>query len=160
MPDPENRPKTIPRIWLVAGVTYGLVIATTILAVVAYRYLLPPPSSEQEAREKANNNVLVGGAWVPAYPGALTEDANYSTHGDVTEGILRFKSADPPGQVLAFYRKRRVGGLQFKTLTESPGGGSIEARARTGHATIRITVNSSTEGSEAVITTVAKEDKK
>ena len=71
---PARKP---PNLWGVASVTYGAVIAVTIISIVAYYYLAPKRTVSQQLTD-AERSMAVGSVWMPIYPGALVESSSAS----------------------------------------------------------------------------------
>src|ERR1700693_5094842 len=93
-PVPARKP---PNIWAVASVTYGAVIAVTIVSIVAYYYLAPKRTESQfgdDARLMA-----VGSMWIPVYPGAMVESTASAKGENSTESTLNFESKDRADRV-------------------------------------------------------------
>ena len=65
-------PQKPPNLWGVASVTYGAVIAVTIISIVAYYYLAPKRTASQQIFD-AERSMAVGSVWMPIYPGASIE---------------------------------------------------------------------------------------
>jgi hypothetical protein len=144
--DPPRKP---PNVWILAGVTYGLVIVTTIIALLAYHYLLPRTNREEP--EKAGN-IAVGSVWISMYPGAVVHDATSSTHEQVTEGTLKFGSGDPPDKMLAFYRTTlHKSGFQIEANT---GLRTIRAIGYAGKVEVVVSADLRNQGSEIQISTM------
>jgi len=94
---PARKP---PNIWALASVTYGAVIAVTILSILAYYYLAPKRADSSSAAR----SLAVGSVWVPVYPGALVEGTVSARRESTTESTMNFETKDPADQVLAFYQ--------------------------------------------------------
>src|SRR4051794_29971492 len=88
---PEATPlRKIPNFWILAAVTYAIVILVTIVAVFVYKKYWPNANAGEIALEQKSASITVGSVWMPVYPGAIHQDATASTQGDVTQGDLRF----------------------------------------------------------------------
>src|SRR5947209_20240492 len=104
---PHTTPlRKIPNFWILAAVTYALVLAMAVIAVVVLKHYWPNGNANELALEQKSASITVGSVWMPVYPGAVHQDATASTKGDVTEGELRFTSSDPPQKLIAYYRSR------------------------------------------------------
>lgn len=143
-------------------VTYGSVVLTLALAVGGYYFFLsrkapePPPSNLSDTR-----TVQVGAAWIPAYPNAALFNLRSSSKGDITEGSLEFRSADPAAQVLAFFEETLSGmGYQTTVVANNVGGGTVQAFRRGGRSRAFVTVESSREGSQGRITTLHRQEQR
>ena len=157
---PEATPLSkLPNIWILAGVSYALVIAVTILAVFVYHRYWPNADRSEVELEQRSASITVGSVWMPVYPGALHHDATSSTRGDVTEGDLSFTSDDPPQKLLAFYRTRLQRAKFNVMFTPADSGGTIQAFTDKGKTIATLTITSSGAGSEAHIHTRAVETK-
>ena len=149
MPPSRASSKT-PQIFKLAGVTYGAVLLTTLLAVGAYYYFAP-----SNAVELKNDSVAVGSVWVAIYPGGATRDLSQMKEGEVTLSTFRFETRDSATQVLAYYRRRfRPPMYQSSTVTPGADGGTIQAVAHKGKTTTLLRVHSTAAGAECEITTV------
>jgi len=154
---PEAVPlRKLPSLWVLAAVTYGLVIAVTILSVVAYHRYWPGADANEIELQKMSARIMVGSVWVPVYPDAMLHDMSSSTQGDLTEGMLRFNSPDAAPKLLSFYRlKLRKAGFNVTSAE-----GMVQAVARNGKSTAIVTVRSTEAGSEARVATKAVADAK
>ena len=157
---PEATPlRKIPNFWILAAVTYAIVIVVTILAVFVYKKYWPNASANEIALEQKSARITVGSVWMPVYPGALHQDATASTKGDVTEGDLFFTSNDPPQKVLAFYRAH-LQRARFNVLfRRSDDGGRIQAFGNKGKSVATLTASATPQGSQMQIHTRAVEGK-
>src|ERR1700732_5083890 len=89
-----------PNIWALASVTYGAVIAVTLLSVLAYYYV---SSKHTESGPSDARAVTVGSVWIPIYPSAMLEGTASAQKDGVTESTLNFESKDSAERVLSFY---------------------------------------------------------
>jgi hypothetical protein len=144
--------KEIPNIWALAGVVYGIVAATTILALGVYFYLA---SGAKRDNSGQLDNVLVGSVWVPSYPDAVVREVNSSKQGDSTEGTLRFKTADSVQSVLSFYRTRMNKGSYH--VYGNSGGDTVRAISASGRIAVQVSRDASGKETEGIITTHAQQ---
>lgn len=152
MPEtPEATPlHKLPQIWKLAGATYGLVIAATILTVVAYKHYWPDANAQELELEARSARISVGDVWMPVYPGAVLQTMTSSTHDGVTDGEVRFTSTDSPAKLIAFYRSRLRG--QFKVeYKKTPTGGTMDAVATHGKSTATLIFRASGSGCDAEV---------
>src|ERR1700692_4055628 len=124
-PAPSAPARKPPNIWAVASVTYGAVIAVTIVSILAYYYLAPKRTETQfgdEARLMA-----VGSVWMPVYPGAMGEGTGFATSENATESTLNFETKDQADRVLSFYQAAlKKGVFRFETIKKDAGGGTVQ----------------------------------
>src|SRR5579883_1079898 len=112
---PEATPlRKLPQIWTLAGVTYGLVIAVTIAAIVVYKHYWPSANAVEAELEQRSARISVGDVWLPVYPGAIHQGMTSSTNDGLVQGELHFTSSDAPAKLVAFYRTRLR--AEFKVL--------------------------------------------
>ncbi len=143
-----NPARKIGEIWIVAAVTYGVVAALAIAAVVVY-YSWSPGEEADKARP-----IAVGSLWVPAYPGAVVVGHSVSGNGEVT---LRVKTQDSAGKLFSFYQRKLKGGrFRLNTFKKDGEGGTIRASRLDGKAQILVTIIASPDGSEGTITALEK----
>lgn len=127
-----------PKFGYLVAATYGLVIFTTVIAIGAYYYLSSRQDQTGSSLDEtgAGRTLPVGDVWVNVYPGARMRPADTRLSGEdgkqIVEGVMEFTSADPPGQVLEFYRTQlaRVGYLVSDggdANAEESRGGSMQA---------------------------------
>ena len=157
---PEATPlRKLRSIWVLAAVSYGLVIVFTILTVVAYRHYWPGADARERELEQRSASITVGSVWMPVYPGAMHHDATSSTTGDVTEGDLSFTSGDPPEKLIAYYRTRLQHARFNVMFTATDKGGRIHAITNRGKTLATLTIVAAGGGSEVQIHTRAVETK-
>jgi hypothetical protein len=151
---PEAMPlRKLPNIWILAAVAYGLVIVFTVGAVVVYKHYWPGADRTERELEQKSASITVGSVWIPVYPGAMHHDATSSTTGDVTEGDLRFASADPPPKLIAFYRAQLQRAKFNVMFAATDGGGKIHAITNRGKTMATLTIVAAGGGSEVQIHT-------
>src|ERR1700730_4753556 len=89
-------------IWVLAGVTYGAVIAVAIISILAYYYLAPKRTESQQLTD-AERSMAVGSVWIPIYPGGTVEGTASTKQDKATESTLNFETKDQADRVLSFY---------------------------------------------------------
>ncbi len=159
-PSQETVPaRKSPPIWALASVTYGAVIAVTLISVLAYYFLVPRRADSQSGDQV--RSVSVGSVWIPVYPGGKVEGTSSTRRGIVTESILDFETADPADQVLSYYEAALKKGLfRFDTVTKVPNGGTVRTVLHEGKTTVLVTVLSSGERSRGKIRTIDSDVRK
>jgi hypothetical protein len=152
-PSPPRKP---PNLWALASVTYGAVIAVTILSILAY-YYLAPHRTESQSGDLARS-VAVGSVWIPVYPGATIEGTASEKRDSATESTLNFGTRDQSGRVLSFYEAAlKKGVFRFDTVTKNDGGGTVRSIVHEGKTTVVVTIHANGEGSAGEIKTVDKD---
>jgi hypothetical protein len=150
-PSPPRKP---PNIWALASVTYGAVIAVTILSILAYYYLAPQRTQPGDLVR----SVAVGSVWIPVYPGATIEGTASEKRDSATESTLNFGTRDQAGPVLSFYQAAlKKGVFRFDTVTKNDGGGTVRSIVHEGKTTVVVTIHANGEGSRGEIRTVDKD---
>ena len=143
-----------PNLWALASVTYGAVIAVTILSIAAY-YLLVPKRAQAPDETRA---VAVGSVWIPVYPGATMEGTASVKHENETKSTLNFDTTDQADRVLAFYQAAlKKGVFHFDTVTKIAGGGIVRSVVHQGKTTVLVTVQAAGERSRGEVLTVDKD---
>jgi len=152
---PEATPlRKLPQIWTLAGVTYGLVIAVTIVSVVVYKHYWPTGNSAEVELEQRSARISVGEVWIPVYPGAIHQGMTSSTKDGVVEGDLQFTSTDAPAKLIAFYRARLRS--DYKLLYTAVGtGGRIEAFGKRDKSVATLIFTATDAGCETTVHTRA-----
>jgi len=144
-----------PNLWALASVTYGAVIAVTILSVLVYYYIVPKPVESQLS--DATRSMAVGSVWIPVYPGAMVEGTESAKRDSVTESTLNFATRDQADRVLSFYQAAlKKGVFRFDTVTKSDGGGAVRSVVHAGKTTVVVTIRTAGEGSRGEIKTIDK----
>ena len=142
-----------PNIWVLASVTYGAVIAVTILSVLAYYYLAAKHSDVQPS--DAARSVTVGSVWIPVYPGAMVTGTASEKRADVTESTFSFETADQSDRVLSFYQAAlKKGVFRFNTVTRDSGGGTVRSIVHEGKTSVVVTIRTAGERSRGEIRTI------
>jgi hypothetical protein len=154
MSQPAQKP---PNLWGVASVTYGAVIAVTIISVVAYYYLAPKRTASEQIFN-AERSMAVGSVWIAVYPGAAIESTASAKQDGATESTLTFGTKDRTERVLSFYQVAlKKGVFRFDTVTKDAAGGTVRSMAHQGKTTVVVTVHATGEGSRGEIRTIDKE---
>jgi hypothetical protein len=139
-------------LWILVAATYGAVAITTLIALLWYRHVTSGTSQEAPP-----GNIAVGTVWVTMYPRATVHETSSATHADVTEGTMKFATADPPGKVLAFYRTTlHKSGFLFQANSDAR---TVRAIGRAGKVEIIVSADPHGEGSEAQIATIDRQKK-
>jgi hypothetical protein len=156
MPDaPEATPlRKLPHIWILAGVTYGLVLGVTVLAVFAYKHYWPSADHQEIELEQRSAKIGVGDVWLPVYPGAIHKEMRSSTHDGVVEGDLDFTSDDAPAKLIAFYRARLRDEFDVR-YSVNGSGGRLEAVGKRRKSVATMIFNVSAAGCEVQVHTQA-----
>jgi hypothetical protein len=146
-------PQKPPNFWALASVTYGIVIALSIVSIAYYYYLAPKGTGSQPS--DVVRSVTVGSVWIPVYPGSTVESTTSTKHENVTESTLNFETKDQAGRVLSFYQSAlRKGVFRFDTVTRNAGGGTIRSLAHEGKTNVLVTVQTAGEVSHGEIRTI------
>ena len=152
---PEATPlRKLPQIWILALVTYGLVLAVTIAAVFVYKHYWPNANAVELELERRSTRISVGDIWIPVYPDAIHQGMTSSIHDGLIEGDLRFTSSDAPAKLIAFYRDRLKAAFEV-TYTPTERGGRIEAVANRGKSVATLTFTASGSGCDSQVHTQA-----
>jgi len=154
MPQQARKP---PNIWALASLTYGAVIAVTIISILAYYYVAPKRTKSQQLTD-AERSMAVGSVWIPIYPGGTVENTASSKQDSTTESTLTFGTKDHTDRVLSFYQAAlRKGVFRFDTVTKSDGGGTVRSMAHQGKTTVVVTIRATGEGSRGEIRTIDRD---
>jgi hypothetical protein len=154
MPQPARK---APNIWALAGLTYGAVIAVTIISVVAYYYLAPKRTVSQQLTD-AERSMAVGSVWMPIYPGATVESTGSTKQDSATNSTLAFGTKDQADRVLSFYQAAlKKGVFRFDTVTKDASGGTVRSMAHKGKTTVVVTIHATGEGSRGEIRTTDRD---
>jgi hypothetical protein len=146
---------TKSQVWKLVAVTYGLVIATSILALVAYFQFRDDIKPGDSADANPLRRMRVGTVWIPVYEAASWVEPTSTEQNDVHLGSVKFKTQDPPDQVLRFYADHlREGG--FVTTTAS----TVQAVRSGGKTNVTVSVNASATDTTGEIRTFQKTDQK
>jgi len=146
-------PQKPPNLWGVASVTYGAVIAVTIISIAAYYYLAPKRTVSQQIFD-AERSMAVGSIWMPIYPGASIESTGSVKQDGATVSTLTFGAKDQADRVLSFYRAAlKKGAFRFDTVTKDADGGTVRSMAHDGKTTVAVTIHARGAGSRGEIQT-------
>lgn len=142
---------------MLIGVTYGLVIAMTLLAAGAYYYMRQ--STEASRAQQAGRAVPVGEVWVTMYPNASLEPPTTQTRGDTIEGTMSFRTTDSIDRVLSFYQQQLGhSGFQVGQPASTDAGGSVQAMRQGGRMRVLVVVEAAKDGTQGLIRTFAPHD--
>lgn len=148
-----------PSILALASVTYGAVIAVTIISILAYYFLVPKRTDAQFGDQV--RSVSVGSVWIPVYPGGKVAGNSSTKRGIVTESILDFETSDPPDRVLSYYEAALKKGIfRFDTVSKIENGGTVRTVVHEGKTTVLVTVLGSGEGSRGKVRTIDSDGRK
>jgi hypothetical protein len=154
MSQPAQKP---PNLWAVASVTYGAVIAVTIISVLAYYYLAPKRTSSEQIFD-AERSMAVGSIWIAVYPGAAIESTASAKQDGATESTLTFGTKDDADRVLSFYRAAlKKGAFRFDTVAKSDGDWTVRSMAHQGKTTVVVTIHPTSGGSTGEIRTIDRD---
>jgi hypothetical protein len=154
MSQPARKP---PNLWAVASVTYGAVIAVTIISIVAYLYLAPKRTKSEQIFD-AERSMAVGSVWIAVYPGAAIESTASAKQDGATQSTLTFGTKDRPDRVLSFYQAAlKKGPFRFDTVTRQADGGTVRSMAHQGKTTVVVTISSTDTGARGKIQTVDRD---
>jgi hypothetical protein len=152
-PVPVRKP---PNIWALASVTYGAVIAVTIVSILAYYYVAGKRTGSQPGN--LVRSVAVGSVWIPVYARAAVEGTASTQREGATESTLNFATKDSADQVLSFYQSAlKKGVFRFDTITKNAGGGTVRSVVHEGKTTVVVTILATGEGSRAEIKTIDRD---
>lgn len=148
-----------PRIGVLAAVTYGLVIATIVLAAGTYYYYRASMQPGEQADVNPMRRMMVGAVWVPIYGEATYIEPAEVQEKEITTGSVKFRTQDPAGAILAFYESalKKEG---YFTTTSGDAGGTVQAVRSGGKFTVAVTVTSSAENTKGEIRTLHHADAK
>ena len=145
-------------LWGIVGLTYGLVIITTIIAIATYYWMKSSQTGVDQNDANTTRRIIIGAVWVPLYPGAAYTEASSQTEGSeqrgvVTQGTIHFTSKDGAGAVMSFYQDglKQTG---FFTTTTGNAGGTVQAIKSGGRTSVLVTVMGTNTGSSGEIRTL------
>jgi hypothetical protein len=139
-----------------ASVTYGAVIAVTVLSVLAYYYVAPKRTESQSG--DAARSLAVGSVWIPVYPGATVEGTVSEKRGSGTESTLNFETRDQADRVLSFYEdKLKKGVFRFDTVKKHADGGTVRSVLHGGKTTVVVTIHATGESTRGEIVTIDRD---
>jgi hypothetical protein len=144
-------------VWGLIGITYGLVIATSVLAVASYFYFRSEVKPGDDADGKQLRRMMVGAVWVPIYAGATYVEPAIVEQKEITTGSVKFRTNDPAGAVLGFYQgSLKEGG--YVTFTEGTAGGSVQAVRNGGKTNVTVSVTAGPQDTTGEIRTLHRAD--
>jgi len=156
MPTMSAPPRKPPNLWALASVTYGAVIAVTVLSILAYYYLVPKRTDPLFG--DAVRSMAVGSVWIPVYPGAMVAGTASNKRETATESTLNFESKDQANRVLSFYQAAlKKGVFRFDTVTKNASGGTVRSMAHDGKTTVVVTIHATGAGSRGEIQTIDRD---
>ena len=154
MSQPARKP---PNLWAVASVTYGAVIAVTIISIVAYYYLAPKRTRPEQIFD-AERSMAVGSVWIAVYPGAAIESTASANQDGAIQSTLTFGTKDPADRVLSFYQAAlKKGVFRFETVTKNADGGTVQSIVHDGKTTVVVKVHATGEGAQGEIRTIDRD---
>lgn len=144
-------------VWGLVAITYGLVLATSVLAVASYFYFRSGVKPGDDADGNQTRRMMVGAVWVPIYVGATYVEPGIVEQKEITTGAVKFRSKDPAGAVLGFYQESlKEGG--FVTFTEGNAGGTVQAVRNGGRTNVTVTVTTGADNTTGEIRTLHRAD--
>jgi hypothetical protein len=146
-----------PNVWGLIAITYGLVIATSVLAVASYFYFRSEIRPGDDADGNPMRRMMVGAVWVPIYSGATYIEPAMTQEKAITTGSVKFRTKDPAGTVLAFYKKT-LEENGFFTLSTGNAGGIVQAVRNGGKVNVTVTVTTSSQNTTGEIHTLHHAD--
>ena len=140
-----------------ASVTYGAVIAVTIISIVAYYYLAPKRTKSEQIFD-AERSMAVGSVWIAVYPGAAIESTASSKQDGATQSTLTFGTKDSADRVLSFYQAAlKKGVFRFETVTKNADGSTVQSIVHDGKTTVAVNIHATGEGTRAEIRTIDRD---
>ncbi len=150
-------PKKTLNVWGLVAITYGLVLATSVLAVASYFYFRSEVKPGDDADGNQMRRMMVGAVWVPVYTGATYVEPGMVEQKEITTGWVKFRTKDPAGAVLGFYQgSLKEGG--FVTVTQGNAGGTVQAVRRGGKTNVTVSVTTGPENTTGEIRTLHRAD--
>ncbi|MEP7351925.1 MAG: hypothetical protein ABI824_01705 [Acidobacteriota bacterium] len=148
----------------VVGITYGLVIFVTVVAVGGYYWARSKQGAINQGDADPTRRIMVGSVWIPLYPGATFTAIKAHTEGSeelgqITQGSVHFTTTAGAGGVLAYYEN----GLKqsgFLITVSGDAGGTIQGIKRAGKTSALITIGSSPVGTVGDVRTLDHVDPK
>jgi hypothetical protein len=146
-----------PKIWGLVLITYTLVIGTSILAVASYFYFRSEVRQGDSADPNPLRRMRVGAVWVPIYDAATYVEPASTEEKEITTGSVKFRTKEPAGAVLGFY-KDSLQYSGFFTSTTGNAGGTVQGVRNGGKVSVTVTVTSSSENTTGEIHTLNRAD--
>jgi len=145
-------PKSL-NLWALVGITYGLVILTTGVAIGGYYYYKSKETRTDQSEPDPTRRIMVGAVWVPVYTGASYFGPTSVEQGTITNGGVKFKTTDPAGAVLSFYETSLKQTGYFTTVSGTAGG-TVQGVRRGGKMSVLVSVSSSSTETQGEIRTL------
>jgi hypothetical protein len=101
--------------------------------------------------------IMVGAVWVPLYPPATYIEPGSTQEKEITTGIVKFRTKDPAGAVLAFYKEGLDKNGYYTSMTGNAGG-TVRGVRSGGKVSVSVTVTSSSENTTGEIHTIRHAD--
>jgi hypothetical protein len=140
-----------------ASLTYGAVIAVTVLSIAAYYFVVPKRGQAPDE----TRTVSVGSVWIPVYPGSTMEGTASAKHDNETKSTLHFETSDQADRVLSYYQAAlKKGVFHFDTVTKAAGGGTVRSVLHQGKTTVVVTVQTEGQRSRGEVLTVDRDNPK
>jgi hypothetical protein len=96
-------------------------------------------------------------SWVPVYPGSTPQGTMSSTSAEGTQNTYTFKTKDSAGKVITYYTDSlKTAGFKIAMTTTTDQGGMVQASDEASKRTVIMTVGSSSDGTEASVTSIEK----
>ena len=146
-------------VWGLVGVTYGLVILTAGVAIGGYYYFRSKQAPADQSEPDQTRRIMVGAVWVPVYTSASYFGPTSVEQGAITNGGVKFKTADPAGAVLSFYETSLKQTGYFTTLSGTAGG-TVQGVRKGGKMSVLVSVSSSGTGTQGEIRTLFHDPEK
>jgi hypothetical protein len=146
-----------PNLWGLVAVTYGLVIGTMLLAAAAYFYFRSEVPAGDAADANPMRRIMVGAVWVPLYPPATYMEPAMTKEKEITTGSVKFRTKEPAGTVLGFYKDSLEQNGFFTSMTGNAGG-TVQGVRSGGKINVLVTVTSSSENTTGEIHTIHHAD--
>jgi hypothetical protein len=101
--------------------------------------------------------MMVGAVWVPIYAGATYVEPAMTQQKEITTGSVKFRTKEPAGSILAFYKNSLEDG-GFFTLSSGDVGGIVQAVRNGGKVSVTVSVTTSSENTSGEIHTLHHAD--
>ncbi|MEO5926924.1 MAG: hypothetical protein ABIR70_24125 [Bryobacteraceae bacterium] len=144
-------------VWGLVAITYALVIGTSILAVASYFYFRSEVRQGDNADPNPLRRMMVGAVWVPIYDSATYIEPASTEQKEITTGSVKFRTKEPAGAILGFY-KESLQHSGFFTSTTGDAGGTVQGVRNGGKVSVTVTVTSSSENTTGEIHTLNHAD--
>src|SRR4051812_26450946 len=131
-----------PKIWGLIAITYTLVIGTSIIAVASYFYFRSEVRQGDAADPNPLRRMRVGAVWVPIFESATYVEPASTEQKEITTGSVKFRTNEPAGAVLGFYKDSLTHSGFFTQMTGNAGG-TVQGVRNGGKVSVTVTVTSS-----------------